>query len=58
MYLGFSGREACAAAPAKVRGLDLVDDAIRLHLKRLLHSLVAVEFQVAVDVRSAFTKAL
>ena len=53
-----AGRKACAATPAQVRGLNFINDVVAGHLQRLLQRLVAIEFQVAVDVRSAFTKAL
>ena len=43
------GGEARAAAPAKPRVLDLIDDGVRRHGERLLHGLVAVEFEVAID---------
>src|SRR5207244_9727197 len=53
-----AGREAGAAASAEVGSLDFVDDVVRLHLQRLLDSLVAIKLQMAIDVGSAFAKAL
>src|SRR5438270_5525637 len=53
-----AGREAGAAASAKIGSLDFIDNVVRLHLQRLLDGLVAVKLQMAIDVRSAFTKAL
>src|SRR5579863_7448095 len=45
-------------APAQSRVLDLIDDRVRLHGKRLPHGFVAVKLDIAVDVRSALSKAL
>ena len=50
--------EPRAAAPPQSRVLDFIDDRLRLHGERLLHGLVAVEFEIAVDVRRALSKAL
>src|SRR5262249_10336306 len=51
------GREAGAAAPAQPRVLDLIDDRVWLHRERLLHSLVAVELKIAIEVRRALAEA-
>ncbi len=50
--------EAGTAAPAQVRGFDLVDDVVRLHLERLLHGFIAVQLQITVKAGSAFTEAV
>ncbi len=54
MPVGKSG----AAAAAQFEVLDLVDDGVRLHGERLLHGLVAVEFEIAVEVGRTHAKAL
>src|SRR5437773_3781555 len=53
-----AGREAGATASAKIGSLDFIDDFVRLHLERLLDSLVAVKLQMAIEIRSAFAKTL
>src|SRR5947209_16123182 len=53
-----AGREAGAAASAKIGSLDFIDDFVRLHLECLLDSLVAVKPQMAIEIRSAFAKTL
>src|SRR5262249_60946913 len=50
--------ESRAAPAAQSRVLHLVDDRVRLHAERFFDSLVAVEFEIAVDVGGALTKAL
>ena len=51
------GGEAGAAASAQPGVLDLIDDRVRLHAERLLHGLVAVEFEVAIDVGRTLAEA-
>ncbi len=51
------GREPGAAAAAQAGILDLVDDGVRLHGERLLHGLVAVELEIAVDVGRTLAEA-
>src|SRR5437660_9936543 len=51
------GGEPCAAAPAKAGVLDLVDDRVRLHPERLLHGLLAVEFEVPINVSRTLAEA-
>ena len=51
------GRESRPAAPAQAGILDLIDDGVRLHAERLLHGLVAVKLEVAVDVGRTHAKA-
>src|SRR5690242_18249540 len=51
------GRKPRTPAPAQPRILHFIDDGVRLHGKRLLDSLVAVEFEVAIDVRRTHAKA-
>ena len=43
--------------PRKPGVLDLIDDRVRLHGERLLHGLVAVEFEVAIDVGRTLAEA-
>ncbi len=50
-------RETRAAASAQIGRFHLVDDCLRSNLQRLLHGLVAVEFEIAVDVGGAHAKA-
>ena len=45
-----SGAETRAATPAQAGILDLVDDAVRPHAQGLLHRLVAVQLQVAINI--------
>ena len=52
------GAEPGAAASAQAGVLHLVDDGVRLHGERLLHGLVAVQFEIAIDIRRALAKAL
>jgi hypothetical protein len=52
-----AGGESGAAAAAQAGILDLVDDGVRLHGERLLHGLVAVEFEIAVEVRRTLAEA-
>src|SRR5438270_5071972 len=51
------GGEPGAAASAKSGVLDLVDDRVGLHGERFLHGLVAVEFEVAIDVSRTLAEA-
>ena len=51
-------RESRAAAPAQAGSLDLVHDGVRAHAERLLHGLVAVQFEVAVEIGRAQAEAL
>ncbi len=53
-----SSVESRAAAPAQAGILDLIDDGVRLHAERLLHGLVAVKLEIAVDIRRALPKRL
>src|SRR3954471_24342241 len=53
-----SGREAGAAASAKVGSLHLVDDRVGRHLQGFLHGLIAIELEVSLDVSGTFAKAL
>src|SRR4051812_26624325 len=53
-----AGGKTSTTATAKIRGFHLADDAFAAERNRFLDGLVAVEFQVANDVASAFTKAL
>src|SRR4051812_39827342 len=53
-----SSVESGAAATAQSRIFDLIDDRIRLHSERFAYGLVAVKLKIAVDVRSALSKAL
>ena len=46
------------AASAQARVLYLINDCIGLHGESLLHGFVAVQFEVAIDVRRALSKAL
>ena len=43
--------------PRKPGILDLINDGVRLHGERLLHGLVAVQFEVAVDIGRTLAKA-
>src|SRR5947199_1901918 len=49
--------ESGAAASAKSGVLDLVDDRVGLHGERLLHGLVAVEFEVPINVSRTLAEA-
>ena len=44
------GAESRAATPAQAGILHLIDDAVRAHAQGLLHRLVAVQLQVAIDI--------
>ena len=50
--------ESSAATAAQAGVLDFIDDGVGLHGQRFLHSLIAIELNVAVDVRRALAKAL
>ncbi len=50
--------ESRATAPSQARVFDVVDDRVRLHAQRFLNSLIAVQFQVAIDIRRTHAKAL
>ena len=69
MYFGFGrllgderplhpGAEARAAAPPQAGVLDLIDDGVRLHAERLLHGLVAVQLEIAVNIGRTLAEAL
>ena len=49
--------ESGAAASAEIAGLHLVDDGVGTEFEGLPHGLVAVEFEIAVEVGSAETEA-
>src|SRR2546423_414328 len=51
------GGEARASAPAKPGVLDLIDNGVGLHGDRLLDGLVAVEFEVAIDISRTLAEA-
>ena len=51
------GRESGATAPAQSGILDLINNGVRFHRERLLHGLVAVQFEVPVNIRRAQSKA-
>src|SRR5437764_9769256 len=51
-----SSREPSSATPAQPRILDLIDDGVRFHSQRLLQGLVAIQFEIAVDVGRALAK--
>src|SRR2546423_507867 len=53
-----AGRKTGAATPPQTGRLDLINNVIGLHLERLLDSLIPIQLQVAIDVRSALAKAL
>src|SRR4029077_20527416 len=50
-------RESCPAASAQTRILDLIDNGVRLHGERLLQSLVAVQFEITIDVGRTLAEA-
>ena len=52
-----AGGESRAAAAAQTGILDLVNDGVGLHGERLLHGLVAVEFEIAVDIGRTLAEA-
>ena len=53
-----SGGKAGAATPAKVGGLDLINDVVGRHGQGFLHGLVTVELQVCLNIGRALAKAL
>src|SRR5579859_442775 len=62
-FLGYegplhAGGEAGAAAPAKVRRFDLIDDVVGRHAEGFLRGFVAIELEVSLDIGRALAKAL
>src|SRR5690348_7188143 len=51
------GRKPGAATSAQPGVLDLINNGVGLHGQRLLHGLVAIEFEVALDVSRTHPKA-
>ncbi len=49
--------EPGAAASPQSGVLDLVDNGVRVHPKRLLHGFVAIQFEITVDVRRTLAEA-
>ena len=45
------GREARPPAPTQPRTLDLINYGVWFHGERLLHGLIAVQFEIPVDIR-------
>ena len=55
----FHPRTEPGPAPSAQAGvLHLIDDDVRLHGECLLHGFVAVQLEIAIDIRSALSKAL
>ena len=50
--------EPGATSSAQARVLHLGNDRVRAHAQSLLHGLIAVQLEIAIDLRSALTKAL
>src|SRR5450759_5276673 len=53
-----SRAETGATASAQAGILDLIDDGVRLQGESFLHGFVAVQLEIAIDIRRALTKAL
>src|SRR5208337_651014 len=49
-------RESRPAAPSKPGILYFINNGVRLHAQRLLHGLIAVQVEIAVNIRRALPK--